>query len=105
MHAADQALADFERGDAVTLKATSQNALPETPASMKTANKRLAKMAVAFKLHPNATGSLVVTTGLGADRTIESDSYAKGVWHALQILAVLSTSTVTDAHVELGYLR
>lgn len=90
-------LAHWERGDAVRLD-------DNTVTSAYSDTKKLGKAAVGIKFASDATGVLKVVDGSGASVTIEVDTYAKGVWHPVQITQVLSTNTTTvNTKFELGF--
>lgn len=99
MSASTFSLDYFERGDAVTLD-------DQTTASAYSNTKKLGKMAIGIKFASDAAGVLKILDGTGAARTLEADTYAKGVWHPVKISQIKSTDTTTvNTKFELGYVK
>lgn len=99
MNASLLSLDYFERGDAVTLDDL-------TTASAYSDTKKLGKMAIGIKFAGDATGVLKILDGIGKDRTLEVDNYAKGIWHPVKIAQIKSTdTTTTNTKFELGYVK
>lgn len=99
MNASIFSLDYFERGDAVTLD-------DQTTASAYSNTKKLGKMAIGIKFASDATGVLKILDGTGAARTLEVDTYAKGIWHPVKISQIKNTgTTTTNTKFELGYVR
>lgn len=90
-------IADYERGDSVIRSdGTAGTAFSDSLS--------LGKTAVGIKFHEDAAGVLKVVSGDGKARTIDTESYAKGVWHPIKIRQIKATdTTTTNTHIELGY--
>lgn len=99
MNASILSLDYFERGDAVTLN-------DQTTTSAYSDTKKLGKTAIGIKFASDATGVLKIVDGIGKDRTVEVDTYAKGIWHPIKIAQIKSTgTTTTNTKFELGYVK